>query len=75
MDKSTSLEHKKLRIFASAMTKIGANFACLVVLRGDHGAGVPEWTPEGVYDFCRSRNMTRRRILEWKPDPELEQEW
>jgi len=20
--------------------------------RGDHGAGVPEWTPEGVYDFC-----------------------
>jgi len=40
---------------------------------GDHGAGVPEWTPEGVYDFCRSRSRTRSRIFEWKPDPE--QEW
>jgi len=19
--------------------------------RGDHGAGVPEWTPEGVYEY------------------------
>jgi len=35
----------------------------------------PEWTPEGVYDFCRSRSTTRSRIFEWKPDPELEQEW
>jgi len=42
--------------------------------RADHGAGVPEWTPEGVYDFCRSRSRTRSRIFEWKLDPELEQE-
>jgi len=31
--------------------------------RGDHGAGVPESTPEGVYDFCRSRSRTRSRIF------------
>jgi len=37
-----------------------------------NGAGVLEWTPVGVYDFCRSR--TRSRIFERKPDPELEQE-
>jgi len=42
--------------------------------RGDHGAGVSEWTPEGVYDFCRSRIRTQSRIFERKPDPELEQE-
>ena len=33
----------------------------------------PEWTPGGVYDFCRNRNRTWSRIFEWKPDPE--QEW
>jgi len=35
----------------------------------------PESTPEGVSDFCRSRNRTRNRIFEWKPDPELEWEF
>jgi len=44
-------------------------------VRSDHGAGVPESTPEGVYDFCQSRSRTRSWIFEWKPDPELEQEW
>jgi len=33
----------------------------------------PEWTPEGVRDFCQSRSRTR--IFEWKPDQRLEQEW
>ena len=27
--------------------------------RGDHGTGVTQWTPAGVYDFRRSRNRTR----------------
>jgi len=48
---------------------------CMLCCRGDHGAGVPESTPKGVYDFCRSRSRTRGRIFELKPDPEQEQEW
>jgi len=46
----------------------------VVASKGDHRVGVPVSTPEGVYDFCRSRSRTRSRIFEWKPDPELEQE-
>ena len=45
------------------------------ITRGDHGAGVPESTPVGLYDFCRSRSRIRSRIFEWKLDLELEQEW
>jgi len=37
------------------------------VNRGDHGAGAPEWTPEGVYDVCHSRSRTWSRIFECKP--------
>jgi len=29
----------------------------------------------GIYDLCRSRSRTQRWNFEWKPDPELEQEW
>jgi len=34
--------------------------------RGDYRAGVPVWTPERAYEFCRSRNRTWSRIFEWK---------
>jgi len=46
-----------------------------VLTRGDHGAGVPESSREGDYDFCRNQSRTWSRIFEWKSGPELEQEW
>jgi len=32
--------------------------------RGDHGAGVTEWTPAGVCQFCRGRSRSRSRNFE-----------
>jgi len=43
--------------------------------RGDQGAGVPEWTPEGVYNFCRNRSNDPESDFLMKPDQVLEQEW
>jgi len=43
-----------------------------VTSRGDHGPGVPEGVPVGVYDFCWRQSRTRSRSFELKPEPEQE---
>jgi len=60
---------KKSQTPAGVHTGTPSPWSSLVQCRGDHEAGVPESTPKGVYDFCRSRSRTRSRIFEWKPDP------
>jgi len=42
----------------------GSILTLQVTVRGDHGTGVPESTPEGVYDFYRSRSRIRSPIFE-----------
>jgi len=39
-------------------------FARTLSTRGDRGAGVPEWIPVGVNDFCRIRRRTRSQNFE-----------